>query len=90
MNKEEYIEWKLDVIHCLNCKYLFKEITIILNWFDRIKASEESALIGPERLEAYRIFHGDPDTNPHYNLYDSLMIRVWAYAPAILKQHKEE
>ena len=89
MNKKEYIEWRLDVYHCLGCKYSSKEISIILEWFDRIKSSEEVALIGSKCLEAYRIFHGDPETNPHYNLYDSLMIRVWAYAPAILKQHKE-
>ena len=89
MNAKEYIEWRLDVYHCLGCKYSSKEITIIVEWFDLIKGKKEAALIGPDRLEAYRMFNGDPDTNPHYNLYDSMMIRVWAYAPAILKAHNE-
>ena len=87
MNKKEYIEWKLDVFHCLGCKYSTKEITIIVEWFDRIKASKEFDLITCPRVEAYEVFHGDLETNPHYNLYDSMMIRVWAYAPAILKEH---
>ena len=89
MNKQEYQQWVWDVQTSLSVRYTRKEISIILDWFDRIKASKEFDLITCPRVEAYEVFHGDPDTNPHYNLYDSLMIRVWAYAPAILKEHND-
>ena len=89
MNEDEYVDWEDDAFNCLSYKYEKKEVYTVLRWFRSIKASKEAALIGSERLEAYRIFHGDPDANPHYNLYDSMMIRVWAYAPAILKEHNE-
>ena len=82
MDQEEYKKWENDAKHCLSVKYNQEEIGRILEWFRSIKASDERDLIGSDRVESFSQFYG---YNKNWNLYDSLMARLWVYAPYILE-----
>ena len=82
MNEAEFEQWLKDAATCLACRYSKDEVETIMWWFRRIKGSDERRLIGKARLEAMSVF----TEGPQWSLYDSLMARLWVYAPYILKQ----
>lgn len=82
MNEREYLNWEQDVLHCLSVKYSEEEIWQILYWFQNIRSSGERDLIGQKRIDAFQKFF---PYNDKWNLYDSMMVRVWVYAPYILE-----
>lgn len=82
MNEKEYFKWRLDAAFSLAGIYSREEIVKILAWFDNIKGSSERELVGEEALEGFTKFHTN---GKHWNLYNSLMSRLFVYAPFILE-----
>jgi hypothetical protein len=87
MTREELAKWELDAKNALLRRYREMDVHIILDWFRRIKGSDEYDLIGHDRLEAFGLF--SQTEVGKFCLYDSLMARLWIYAPLILKEHEE-
>ena len=85
MNELEYKQWRLDAAMCLSCKYSESEVLTILRWFDRIKGAGERDLIGELRLNAFSDFSSAEPSDGKWSLYNSLMSRLWIYAPYILE-----
>lgn len=92
MYKEEYQRWRADMFAALTAtRYSKEEAEIILDWFDRIKASGERDLIGDRKFDAMMIYTGADcvgEFDPDWTLYDNMSSRVWEYARYILKEHK--
>lgn len=81
MNEEQYKKWRHDAIDSLHVKYSLRECVQIVRWFDDIDTRKEINLVGEGVVESLLNIFGK-----HFNLYDSLMIRAWVYAPYILKE----
>ena len=81
MNEHEYLKWKLDATIALLAIYSKEDTVKILNWFDNIKGSAERDLVGETCVNAFQIFHTN---GKHWNLYNSLMSRLFVYAPYII------
>jgi hypothetical protein len=82
MGKEEYEKWMRDALVCLMCKYSEEQARIVLDWFEQIRSRAERDLVGDAFVDAFC------DNLPvlHFSVYDSLMARMWIYAPYILEQ----
>jgi hypothetical protein len=81
MNKQEYLKWQIDATFALAGIYTKAEIVKIMLWFDNIRGRHERDLVGDASVDAFLTFHiGDK----HWNLYNSLMSRLFVYAPYIL------
>jgi hypothetical protein len=91
MDRTQYYRWALDAYSCLEatCKYSEEEMFKIINWFDGIDGSKERELIGDSAVDAHSEVMKALTKRVGFNLYDSLMIRLFTYAPLILKQIKE-
>ena len=87
MNEQEYKKWVEDARRALSGRYSEAEIDIIMAWFRRIKGADERDLVGHDAVEAMLVFTGVGDT---YDMYNSLMARVFVYAPFILAQEAQE
>lgn len=87
MNQEEYAKWEQDARRALAGRYASEEIDVLLSWFRSIKGADERDLIGHEAVEAMLVF---TDAQGHFDLYNSLMARVFVYAPLILAEAKAE
>lgn len=83
MNNEEYKKWEEEASRALCGKYSSSEIKVILDWFRSIKGSDERDLIGNDRVEAMLKF---VDNGPKWSLYDSMMARLFIYAPLIIDE----
>lgn len=89
MNRDEYQSWRNDAKQGLEkASYSADEIKIILKWFDNIKGAGERDLLGEDRMNAYMIY-AYPEDISDFKLYNSLMSRLWMYAPLIIKEHKD-
>lgn len=82
MNEEQWKEWESNAKLALFPKYTPEEIDQVLKWFKSIKASKEKDLIGEEALSAMLTFVSAGD---NFDMYNSLMARLFIYAPLILK-----
>ena len=85
MNEQEYAQWENDANWALTGKYTGPEANIIIGWFRSIDGRQERNLIGDEAVDAFQIFCA---AKGNFNLYDSLMSRLFIYAPLILKEYK--
>lgn len=83
MDKEEWADWEVDAANALKPLYCENDITIILDWFRSIKGSRERELIGEIEAAAMLVFVCAQD---NLNIYNSLMARLFIYAPLILKE----
>ena len=89
MNEKDWKQWLLDAQLCLICtkKYSGEEISTIIDWFYHIRGSDERALIGDEAIDALSIVNKATINRPcSFDLYGSLMARLFIYAPLILKE----
>jgi hypothetical protein len=87
MNEQEYAQWRVDAMKAMERRgYTSKEIVAILLWFDYIKGSNERDLIGEDRLNAFAVFSAADPMDGKWNLYDSLMARLFIYAPYIVEE----
>ncbi len=85
MGINEFEDWCNDAWDALCKVYTEAESECIVDWFRHIKGSDEYELIGHERLEAFLTF-STPENVRWFNVYSSMMSRVWIYAPYILKK----
>ncbi len=89
MNEQEWKNWLLDARACLICtkKYSGEEISKIMTWFQHIRGSDERALIGDKAVDALSVVNkATIDRTGSFDLYGSLMARLFIYAPLILKE----
>lgn len=89
MNEQEWKQWLLDARACLICtnKYSSAEISTIIDWFYHIRGSNERHLIGDKAVDAHSIVcQATIDRLGSFDLYGSLMSRLFIYAPLILKE----
>ncbi len=91
MNKEQFALWVIDIRHALHRRYTQKETQIIIDWFETIKGSKERDLIG------YGMFHeiilplmDHLYSSEQWCMYHSMNIRVWIYAPYIIKEYNKQ
>ena len=83
MDSIQYKQWETDADRALSGKYNSEEREIILEWFRRIKGQDERDLIGNDGVEAMLTFVAAAD---NFDLYNSLMARLFIYAPLILRE----
>lgn len=86
MNREEYAKWEEDAARALSGRYTPAEIKIVLDWFRSIKGADERDLAGNEEVECFLKVSNARD---NFDLYKSLMCRLFIYAPLILKEAAE-
>lgn len=89
MNEQEWKQWLLDARACLICthKYSDTEISTIIDWFKHIKGSDERHLIGDKAVDAHSVIvQASIKRLGSFDLYGSLMARLFIYAPLILKE----
>lgn len=89
MDMEEYKKWLKDAAICLAVKYTSEEAQIIISWFVNIRGSHERELVGSNRVNAFTTFcsHNPPDGK--FSVYDTMMSRLWIYAPYILDEERK-
>lgn len=89
MDQKQYKAWRQSTLASLLVVYSFEESNEIMSWFDNIKGSGEYDLIGHERFTAMHVLL---ETVPEvgFNLHQHMSARVWAYAPHIIKEYREE
>lgn len=86
MNMELYERWLKDAHAALTATvYTEEQAEAILDFFRRIKGSAEIGLIGTDRMDAYMIYSRLDDIKD-FSVYNSMMARMWTYAPYILKE----
>lgn len=86
MNQAEHNKWKADARLALSGKYNVDEIEIIMEWFRYMKGTDERDLLGHEELEhLLKAMEGMEET---WDLYNSMMARLFIYAPLILREHE--
>jgi hypothetical protein len=85
MNEEEYEEWERHARLMLNIsgKYWPNEVNEIIGWFRHIDGAAERGLLGDGSIDAFLVFI----KGGQFNLYDSLMSRLFIYAPMIVKEY---
>lgn len=87
MNEEQYAQWEVDAARALSGRYTEAEIAIVIAWFYSIKGVDECELIGDEAVKAMLEF---VRAKNNFDMYNSLMARLFIYAPLILAQHKRQ
>jgi hypothetical protein len=83
MNENEFSEWKSAALIALCSKYSFEESIKVVDWFDTIDTRKEINLVGEETVYSLLCVF-----RKNFDLYNSLMIRLWVYAPYILKEQE--
>lgn len=83
MNYEEYQKWYKDAETCLSLRYNADDTKIIMDWFSRIKGQCERELIGNDAVDAMLTF---VTAGGKFDVYNSLMCRLFIYAPLILEE----
>lgn len=86
MNVQEYERWEQDARRALSGRYASEEIDTILGWFRSIKSVDERELIGDAEVRAMLTFVA---ARGNFDLYNSLMARLFIYAPLILAVSRE-
>lgn len=83
MNAEQFDQWKKDATLVLTAsKYTKEQADIITGWFSRIKGEDERELVGSDFVNTF----ADNYPAKHFSVYDSMMARLFVYAPYILEQ----
>jgi hypothetical protein len=85
MNHQELLRWRNDAYIALSRRYSAQECRTILDWMHNAKSGDEHELVGDARYVAV-VEAGILDDHNDFDLYNSLMWRIWYYAPFILKQ----
>lgn len=83
MNQEEYAQWELDAARALQSRYNQAQITCVLRWFRGIKGADERELVGDAAVDGMLVFVCAKD---NFDIYNSLMARLFVYAPLILRE----
>ncbi len=86
MNLEQLKVWERDADVALSGRYNAEERAIIMDWFRHIKGQDERDLIGNEQVEAMLVF---VTAGGKHDTYNSLMARLFIYAPFILEEHQQ-
>lgn len=86
MNQQDYCIWEEDARRALSGRYAFADRETILDWFRRIDGANERDLIGSEAVDAIQVFTG---ARAQFDRYNSLMARLFIYAPLILNEAKQ-
>jgi hypothetical protein len=83
MNKDSWDEWRVsDANEMLRIAgYNKKDRKVVLDWFYTMSEGDELNLIGESGLSAMERFVTSKNT---FNVYNSLMSRLFIYAPLIL------
>lgn len=81
MDQEQYAQWEDDARRALTGRYGAADIETILSWFRSIKGADERELVGHKEVEAMLTF---VSARGNFDLYNSLMARLFVYAPLIL------
>lgn len=87
MNQEEYVKWMVDATAALSRIYSAEDTEIVIEWFRHIRGSHEYELIGTDQVEAMLVFVTSGNC---FSVYNSMMARLFIYAPIILKEAHEE
>lgn len=89
MDQKQYKIWRQSMLASLLVIYSLEESNEIMWWFDNIKGSGERDLLGYEKFEAMeKLLDEVPEVG--FNLHQHMAARVWAYAPHIIKEYREE
>lgn len=83
MDELEYRKWEAEARVALACRYTTEETDEVLNWFRTIKGSKERDLIGSDAMEGMLTFVA---AKGGFDIYNSLMARLFIYAPLILQK----
>lgn len=86
MNAEQYAAWEQDAARALSGRYTPQEVAIIIRWFSFIKGAGERDLVGDEAVEAMLVFVG---ARGRFDVYNSLMARLFIYAPFIIEEARQ-
>jgi len=86
VNEREYAQWRTDALEALLKLYSEEDSNKILRWFDRIKGSEELSLIGQTAFDGMIAFTGIGLDKKVWKLYNTMMARMFMYAPLILME----
>ena len=90
MNEAEYKQWRDDAKDALLKLYSEEQAGVVLEWFDRIKATAEYDLLGNcARYESMVSFINTGGEEGVWKLYNTMMARMFMYAPLILKEHDD-
>ncbi len=87
MNEKEYLKWQQDARRALSGRYSDDEIDIVLSWFRGIKGQAERDMVGSAEVDAMLVF---VSAGKRFDMYNSLMARLFVYAPFILDEAKAE
>lgn len=79
-------QWSKDAYEALTKVYQPDEAKVVVEWFERIRGSEECALVGEGRVNSHIEFAYGLKTDPFPSVYASLMSRMWIYAPYIIQE----
>ena len=81
MNQQEYAQWCNDITQALLMRYSTEECAKIVDWMGNIKGAAERDLVGHDVVEHLcAIAEGETK----WDLYRSMTMRAWLYAPYIL------
>jgi hypothetical protein len=87
MTLDELQVWEDDARVALSGKYNPGEVKIIMDWFRYMKGSDEYELMGEAAVEG--ILTATRAMGESWSLYNSLMARLFIYAPLILKEEAQ-
>lgn len=79
-------DWKRDARRALLGIYTDEAIDTILEWFDYLKGRKERELVGNDVVDALGSVW---DSIGDFDVYRSMMVRLFLYAPFILKEASE-
>jgi len=82
MTPAEFEIWKQDAKQALLNKYNEEDTNRILEWFTYFDGADEELLVGRKGTDAMQVFF---KRMKPFDLYNSLMARIWLYAPYILE-----
>jgi hypothetical protein len=78
-------KWEEDAARALSGIYTPAQSKTVLTWFRRMKGVDEEELIGKRAVQSMSTFVGAKD---NFDVYSSLMARLFIYAPLILKERE--
>ena len=89
MDQKQYKIWRQATLASLLVIYSLEDANEIMWWFDNIKGSGERDLLGYAKFAAMEALLDYP-VDIQFSLHQHMTARVWAYAPLIIKQYREE
>jgi hypothetical protein len=89
MDLFEYSDWRNDARAALGAVYDDLECRAIISFFDSITEDREAELTGETLQKSLNVVRKELAKAQGFNLYHDLMVRVWIYAPLIIKSIEE-